>query len=68
LFVVPATSLWVWLSRANSGRFVFPMMMAPALFNRATATASSRGMRFSNFFEPDVVRTIHGALPYDVVP
>lgn len=44
LFVVPYTSLKLWMSSANSGRFVFAKGITPAWRRRATGQASSVGM------------------------
>src|SRR5262249_62376529 len=43
LVVVPNTSLRVWASPHQRGRFVLPKTTAPALFNCATAGASAEG-------------------------
>ena len=57
LLVVPTTSLNVWWSPPYGGVLVLPMMIAPALLSRATATASSVGTNLSKSFEPNVVLT-----------
>ena len=54
--MAPNTALNVLPPAPNSGVFVLPTTIAPAVFNRSTTRASSFGTLFSKIFEPYVVR------------
>src|SRR5690606_27615059 len=56
LRVAPKSSLTVLAPVANSGVLVLPRIIAPALRRRATAAASSSGMKSLKSGEPKVVR------------